>query len=158
MNQRSLRRDLTVARSQRERLAAVLLHLSRTIPGAGALLAVLCGADIPTRVRIGHSIRFPHGARGVVIHPRVVIGNRVVINHGVTIGERDRSHAAPVIEDDVHIGAGAVVIGGVTLGAGCRIGANAVVTHDVPPGATAVGNPAHIIAGNRDVNATSLQG
>lgn len=141
----AVRTDLAVARSSRERVAVTLLHLSRIIPIAGALLWIICGADIPARVHIGRGIRFPHGARAVVIHPTVVIGHRVVINHGVTLGERDTTHAAPVIEDDVHIGTGAVVIGGVTLGAGCRVGANAVVTRDVPAGAVAVGNPARIV-------------
>jgi serine acetyltransferase len=140
-----LRACLAVARSTRERVAATLLWASRAIPGSGFLLWVICGADIPTRVQIGSALRLPHGGRAVVVHPRVVIGDRVVINHGVTLGERDRTHAAPVVLDDVHIGAGAVVIGGVTLGAGCRVGANAVVTRDVPDGVTVVGNPARVV-------------
>lgn len=145
MSTTTLRADLAVARSSRERVAAALVALSRVVPGAGVLLWLICGADIPTRVRIGRGVRWPHGARGVVIHPSVVIGDRVVIYHNVTLGERDRTHAAPVVEDDVRIGAGAAVLGGVTLGAGCRVGANAVVVRDVPAGATAVGNPAQVL-------------
>lgn len=105
---------------------------------------LVCGADIPTKVQIGHDVRFPHGARAVVIHPTAVIGDRVVINHSVTLGTRHGVKGAPIVEDDVRIGAGAVVLGPVRLGRGCKIGANAVVTHDVPAGATALGVPATI--------------
>ena len=156
MSTTSLRADLRVARSSRERVAAALLALSRIVPGAGVLLWLVCGADIPTRVKIGPGLRLPHGARGVVIHPSVVIGSNVVIYHGVTLGERDQSHAAPVVEDNVRIGAGAAVLGGVTLGAGCRVGANAVVTRDVPAGATAVGNPARVAERSVRVVASSF--
>jgi len=140
-----IKADLAAARSNRERVAALLLHLSRIVPGSGVLLWVICGADIPTRTRVGAGLRLPHGARGVVIHPKVVIGQRVVINHGVTLGRRDQTGAVPVVEDDVRIGAGAAVLGGVTLGRGCKVGANAVVTHDVPPGATVVGTATRLI-------------
>jgi serine O-acetyltransferase len=131
-------------RSHRERLVAVLIWISRTIPGSGVLLMVICGADIPTEVQLGRGVRFPHGARAVVIHPTCVIGDNVVINHSVTLGARAGSPGAPVVEDDVRIGAGAVVIGRVTLGRGCKIGPNAYVRHDVPAYATAIGNPATI--------------
>lgn len=126
--------------SQRERVAAVLIALSRVIPGSGVLLWLICGADIPTSVQLGRGVRFPHGARAVVIHPGCVIGDRCVINHSVTLGAEHGG--APVLEDEVRIGAGAVVLGPVTLGRGCRVGANAVVKCDVPAGALAVGVPA----------------
>jgi serine O-acetyltransferase len=132
------RADLAAARSKREAVAAFLVNLSRVVPGGGLLLWGI-GADIPAKVRIGAGVRFPHGAMAVVIHPSTVIGERVVIYHGVTLGEVDKTHAAPVVADDVLIGVGATVLGGVTLGRGCRVGARALVTHDVPPGATVVG-------------------
>lgn len=135
---------MTKYRSSRERAAAALIALSRVIPGSGVLLWLICGADIPTKVQLGKGVRFPHGARAVVIHPSTVIGDRVVINHSVTLGARHGG--APILEDDVRIGAGAVVLGRVTLGRGCKVGANAVVTHDVPAGATVVGIPARVLS------------
>ena len=82
-------------------------------------------------------------SEGVVINGAVKGGDRVKIEHQVTIGaEKGQS---PVVGDDVFIGAGAKVIGAVTIGAGAKIGANSVVVKDVPAGATAVGNPARII-------------
>lgn len=140
----ALRENLAVARSLRERLASVLLALSRALPG-GSAVWLLMGADIPRRVRIGRRLRLPHGAQGVVIHPDVRIGDDVVINHRVTIGRRHGSKAAPVVGSGVEIGVGAVVLGAVVLGDGCRVGANAVVTKDVPPGAIAVGVPARVL-------------
>ena len=82
-------------------------------------------------------------SEGVVINGAVRGGDRVKIEHQVTIGaEKEQS---PVIGNDVFIGAGAKVIGAVSIGDGAKIGANAVVVKDVPAGATAVGNPARII-------------
>ena len=130
------------------KIAVGLLRLSQALPRPlqrlGTLaLWLVCSADIPARTLVGQGIRLPHGANGVVIHPSSTIGQRVTINHRVTLA--GAGHAAPTVEDDAFIGAGAVVIGGVTLGAGCRIGANAVVLTDIPPGATAVGVPARVV-------------
>jgi serine O-acetyltransferase len=87
-------------------------------------------------------------SQGVVINGSVVGGDRVYIEHQVTVGaERG---ASPVLGSDLFIGAGAKVIGAVSIGDGARIGANAVVTKDVPAGATAVGVPARIIAAADD--------
>lgn len=97
-------------------------------------------ADIPKGTAISH-----HGI-GVVINGACKIGNRVVIGHGVTIGNRMPFHVGhPVIGDDVYIGSGAYVGGGINIGDKAFIGAHAVVIKDVPPGCTAVGNPARII-------------
>lgn len=148
-----LRADLAAARNGRERLAATMLNLSR-LPVVGKLVSVafwvLCGADIPARTRIGAGLRLPHGGRGVVVHPRAVVGAGVVLYHGVTIGVRGvraKGVDVPTIGDNVMIGTGAVILGGVTLGDGCRVGANSVVLCDVPAGATIVGNPGVIRGG-----------
>ncbi|TQK71267.1 serine acetyltransferase [Nocardioides sp. SLBN-35] len=98
------------------------------------------GIEIPWKTSIGPGARLRHGV-GLVINDRSVIGARVLLRHGVTIGNAVAAGPCPVIGDDVEIGAGAVVIGGITVGDGARIGANAVVTKDVPAGGVAVGNP-----------------
>ena len=105
-------------------------------------------ALLPPEAVVGEDVRLDHYALGVVMHPNVVIGNRVRIFHGVTFAA-----TAPIgsginicIGDDVMIGAGAIIIAranqGLTIGAGAAIGAGSVVTHDVEPGATYVGEAA----------------
>lgn len=105
---------------------------------------ILTGIDIPCETRIGRRLVIEHFG-GIVISGDSVIGDDVVIRHGVTLGLRHTGVAgAPVIGDRVDIGAGAKILGPVRIGDGAVIGANAVVLHDVPPGALAVGVPAVI--------------
>ena|SRR5581483_2157471 len=94
------------------------------------------GSDIG--LRLPKSIFLPH-PMGIVIHGETRLGENVVINHQVTIGGKELTGAAPVIEDGVYIGAGAKILGGVRIGRGATVGANAVVTKDVPAGAIVVG-------------------
>jgi serine O-acetyltransferase len=105
----------------------------------------LTGIDIHPGARIGESLFIDHGT-GVVIGETSVIGNRVRIYQGVTLGAKsfpldndgnpikgiDRH---PVIEDDVTIYSGATILGRVTIGKGAVIGGNVWLTRDVPPGA-----------------------
>lgn len=107
------------------------------------LVEWVLGIEIPWKTSIGPGARLRHGV-GLVINDDAVIGARVMLRHGVTIGNVRRAGACPTIGDDVEIGSGAVILGGITIGDGARIGANAVVTKDVPPGWVAVGNPASI--------------
>jgi serine O-acetyltransferase len=95
---------------------------------------------------IGRGAEFGPGfvlihSNGVVINGKVKGGERVHVQHQVTIGNNERGEA-PVLGSDIVIGAGAKVIGPVTLGDGARVGANAVVVHDVPADTTVVGIPA----------------
>lgn len=90
------------------------------------------GCKLPTTVFLPH-------LQGIVIHNRACIGNDVVIGHQVTLGGRDLTGEAPVIEDGVYIGAGAKILGKVVVGRGATIGANAVITRDVPAAGVAVG-------------------
>lgn len=102
------------------------------------------GIDIHPGARIGESFFIDHGT-GVVIGETAVIGDRVRIYQGVTLGAKsfpaDETGMLvksiprhPVIEDDVVIYAGATVLGRVVVGAGSEIGGNVWLTHDVPPG------------------------
>lgn len=81
-----------------------------------------------------------HGM-GVVIGETAIIGDDVLIYHGVTLGGTVNAQVKrhPTIGNNVLLGAGAIVLGDVTVGDGARIGANAVVTKDVPAGTTFVG-------------------
>ncbi|OPY77779.1 MAG: Serine acetyltransferase [Syntrophorhabdus sp. PtaU1.Bin153] len=101
------------------------------------------GIDIHPGVRIGESFFIDHGT-GVVIGETAVIGNRVRIYQGVTLGalslrkdevERLRNKKRhPTIEDDVIIYANATILGGDTvIGARSIIGGNVWLTDSVPP-------------------------
>jgi serine O-acetyltransferase len=80
-----------------------------------------------------------------VIGQTAVIGDRVRIYQGVTLGARNFPADArgvaikgqprhPIIEDDVVIYAGATILGRIRIGRGATIGGNVWITHDVPAG------------------------
>jgi serine O-acetyltransferase len=101
------------------------------------------GIDIHPGVVIGDSFFIDHGT-GVVIGETTIIGNRVRLYQGVTLGAlslnkekcpllRDTKRH-PTIEDDVIIYANATILGGKTvIGARSVIGGNAWLTESVPP-------------------------
>jgi serine O-acetyltransferase len=98
------------------------------------------GIDIHPGARIGRSLAIDHGT-GIVIGETAVIGDRVRIYQGVTLGalsvrkELAEQKRHPTIEDDVVIYAGATILGGeTTIGEGSVIGGNVWLTHSVAPG------------------------
>ncbi len=108
------------------------------------------GIDIHPGATIGESFFIDHGT-GVVIGETSLIGDRVRIYQGVTLGaltvprggERPQpdKRRHPTIEDDVVIYAGATILGGDTvIGKGAVIGGNAWVTASVPAGAVVAGS------------------
>jgi len=106
----------------------------------------LTGIEIHPGAVIGRGLFIDHGM-GVVIGETAIVGEDVLLYHGVTLGGVDsrpgRRH--PRLGNGVMVGAGAKVLGPVTVGDGARIGAQAVVLASVPPGRTAVGAPARIV-------------
>ncbi|UCF80469.1 MAG: serine acetyltransferase [Acidobacteriota bacterium] len=104
----------------------------------------ITGIDIHPGAAIGESFFIDHGT-GVVIGETSVIGNRVRIYQGVTLGaksfpkdEKGRLVKGiprhPVVEDDVIIYAEATILGRVVIGRGSIIGGNVWLTRSVPPG------------------------
>jgi serine O-acetyltransferase len=100
------------------------------------------GIDIHPGAMVGTRFFIDHGT-GIVIGETAVIGDRVRLYQGVTLGAtsiRDSSALRgkkrhPTIEDDVTIYAGATILGGDTvIGAGSIIGGNVWLTSSVPPG------------------------
>jgi serine O-acetyltransferase len=103
----------------------------------------ITGIDIHPGARIGKNFFIDHGT-GVVIGETTIIGERVRIYQGVTLGAKsfpldsqgnpikgiDRH---PIIEDDVIIYAGATILGRITIGKGSTIGGNVWLTESVPP-------------------------
>lgn len=102
------------------------------------------GIEIHPGATIGKDLFIDHGF-GVVIGETAVIGDNVMIYHGVTLGgtgkERGKRH--PTVLDDVVIGCGAKVLGNITIGNHAKIGANSVVLKDVSDYTTVVGIPAY---------------
>ncbi|MCP4449186.1 MAG: serine acetyltransferase [Myxococcales bacterium] len=127
------------------------LHLlgARLIPRMMSSLAhEMVGIDIHPGASIGASFLIDHGT-GVVIGETTVIGDRVRLYQGVTLGalsvkERTESGVKrhPTLEDDVVIYAGATILGGATIiGKGAVIGGNSWVTKSVAAGATFSSKP-----------------
>jgi serine O-acetyltransferase len=104
----------------------------------------ITGIDIHPGATIGEGFFIDHGT-GVVIGETCVIGRRVRLYQGVTLGAKsfpldeegnpikgiDRH---PVVEDEVIIYSEATILGRVTIGRGSVIGGNVWLTHGVPPG------------------------
>lgn len=101
------------------------------------------GIDIHPGAVIGEYFAIDHGT-GVVIGATSVIGNRVKLYQGVTLGARsfplDENNNPikgiarhPIIEDDVIIYSNATILGRITIGKGAVIGGNIWVTENVAP-------------------------
>jgi serine O-acetyltransferase len=115
------------------------------------------GIDIHPGAQIGERFFIDHGT-GVVIGETAVIGDRVRMYQGVTLGALsfpadERGHPVkggerhPIVEDDVILYAGATILGRVTIGRGSVIGGGVWLTRSVPsetvlPMAKGNGNPA----------------
>ena len=106
----------------------------------------LTGVEIHPGAQIGRRFFIDHGM-GVVIGATAVVGDDVMLYHGVTLGGRSLARGTkrhPTVGDRVTIGAGARVLGDIEIGDDVQIGANSVVVKPVPAGAVATGIPAQI--------------
>jgi serine O-acetyltransferase len=103
------------------------------------LNAVFCQCIIGRGAEFGPGFVLIH-SQGVVINSAVRGGERILIEHQVTIGAERNS--SPILGNNIFVGAGAKIIGAVVIGDGARIGANAVVVDDVVAHTTVVGIPA----------------
>ena len=100
------------------------------------------GVEIHPGATIGRRLFIDHGM-GVVIGETAVIGDDVLMYHGVTLGGRTLESVKrhPTVGNNVSIGAGATLIGNITIGDNAIIGANTTVTRDLAPGSRVVGSP-----------------
>lgn len=104
------------------------------------------GVEIHPGAQIGRRFFIDHGM-GVVIGATAVVGDDVMLYHGVTLGGRslDRDlKRHPTVGNRVTIGTGATVLGDIVVGDDAQVGANSVVVKPVPSGAVATGIPAVI--------------
>ena len=104
------------------------------------------GIEIHPGAKLSNSVFIDHGS-SVVIGETAIVGENVVMFHGVTLGgtgkETGKRH--PTVGNNVFIGSGAKILGNIIIGNNVKIGANAVVLNDVPSNATVVGVPSHIV-------------
>jgi serine O-acetyltransferase len=103
------------------------------------------GIDIHPGATIGRHFFIDHGT-GTVIGETAVIGERVTLYQGVTIGAKNPKNSEthnqrgvkrhPTLKDGVTVYAGATILGGDTvIGKGCVVGGNVWLTHGLPDGA-----------------------
>lgn len=102
------------------------------------------GIDIHPAARIGESFFIDHGT-GVVIGATCIIGSRVKLYQGVTLGAKSFPKADdgslikgierhPIIGDNVIVYSNTTLLGRINIGESSRIGANMWITEDVPAG------------------------
>ena len=118
------------------------------------------GIDINAGATIGEFFFIDHGT-GVVIGETTVIGNRVKIYQGVTLGALSTRGGVslagtkrhPTIEDDVTIYSGATILGGETvIGKESVIGGNSFITESVQAGTrVSIKKPEHNFKNNMEV-------
>ena len=102
------------------------------------------GIDIHPAAHIGEPFFIDHGT-GVVIGATCIIGSRVKLYQGVTLGAKSFPKADdgslikgierhPIIGDNVIVYSNTTLLGRINIGESARIGANMWITEDVPAG------------------------
>ncbi len=97
------------------------------------------GIDIHPGVIIGKGLMIDHGT-GIVIGETAIIKDEVRIYQGVTLGALSPKHSLanpdvkrhPTIENNVIVYAGATILGDVVIGEGSVIGGNVWLTQSIP--------------------------
>lgn len=114
------------------------------------LTRALTAIEIHPGAEIGRRCFIDHGA-GVVIGESAVVGDDVMLYHGVTLGghgwwaDAKGMKRHPTIGDNVTLGVGCSVLGPVVIGGNSRIGPHALVVDDVAPGSVVVSARGHCI-------------
>jgi len=112
----------------------------------------ITGIDIHPGATIGVPFFIDHGT-GIVIGETAVIGQRVKLYQGVTLGALSlgRGHSLkgtkrhPTVGNEVTIYSGVSVLGDITIGDDVVLGSNVFITEDVPPHTkVTIGKPALI--------------
>ena len=141
------------------------LVYARRIPLMGGLAYYalkLLGIEIPRSVPVGPGFELAHGGFGVVIHSHSIIGTRVKVYPGVTLGRADIYRPASqsrfegiVIEDDAILCPGAKILckeGVLRVGRGSVVGANAVLLESTGEGEIWAGIPARCVGKRNEGN------
>ena len=138
------------------------LVYARTWPALGRLAYYalkLLGVEIPPSVPVGQDFELAHGGFGVVFHSRAVIGDRVKVYPGVSLGRADiyrpigqSRFEGILVEDDVILSPGAKVLckeGVLRVGRGTVIGAHEVLLQSTGEWEIWAGIPARCV-GHRE--------
>ena len=99
----------------------------------------ITGIDIHPGATIGVPFFIDHGT-GIVIGETSIVGKRVKLYQGVTLGalSLSKGHTLkgtkrhPTIGDDVTIYSGASILGDITIGDDVVLGSNVFITEDIP--------------------------
>ena len=105
------------------------------------------GIEIHPGAIIGKNLFIDHGY-GVVIGQTAIIGDNVVMFHGVTLGGTGNEKTKkrhPTIGNNVFIGSGAKILGNIKIGDNVKIGANSVILKNVEKNKTVVGIPGYVV-------------
>ncbi|XP_050369672.1 serine acetyltransferase 2-like [Argentina anserina] len=111
-----------------------------------SLVSEVFGVDIHPASKIGEGVLLDHGT-GVVIGETAVIGNRVSLMQGVTLGGtgKEIGDRHPKIGEGALIGASATILGNINIGRGAMVAACSLVLKDVPAHSMVAGIPAKVI-------------
>ncbi|XP_065857769.1 serine acetyltransferase 2-like [Euphorbia lathyris] len=133
---------------QSYRIAHVLWNQGRKVLASAlqSRISEVFGVDIHPAAKIGEGILLDHGT-GVVIGETAVIGNRVSLMHGVTLGGtgKEIGDRHPKVGDGALIGACATILGNIKIGEGAMVAAGSLVLKDVHPHSMIAGIPAGVI-------------
>lgn len=104
------------------------------------------GIDIHPAAKIGEGILLDHGT-GLVIGETAVIGDRVSLMQGVTLGGSGKvtGDRHPKVGEGALIGASVTVLGNIKIGEGAMIASGSLVLKDIPQHSMAAGIPAKVI-------------
>lgn len=104
------------------------------------------GVDIHPAAKIGNGVLLDH-ATGVVIGETAVVGNRVSLMQGVTLGGtgKEIGDRHPKIGQGALIGASATILGNIKIGEGAMIAAGSLVLKDIPAHSMVAGIPAQVV-------------
>lgn len=109
------------------------------------------GAEICVGATIGSPCVIRHPS-GIVVGGGAIIGNRVTLLQGSTIGQsnvmKDFDNSGPFVGDDVVIGANSSVLGSIVVADGTKLGAHSLLLESTIANCTYVGNPARILKHN----------
>ncbi len=112
-------------------------------------LSQIYAVDIHPAAQMGSGIVLDH-ATGIVIGETAIVGNDVLILHGVTLGTKDfvKGDRHPIIGNQVVIGAAASILGRTRIGDRSIVASGSLVLEDMPADVTVAGVPARIVKQN----------
>ncbi|CAI9110513.1 OLC1v1010559C1 [Oldenlandia corymbosa var. corymbosa] len=133
---------------QAHRVAHALWNEGRKVLASAlqSRISEVFGVDIHPAAKLGEGILLDHGT-GVVIGETAVLGNRVSLMQGVTLGGTGKGTGDrhPKIGQGALIGASATILGNIKVGEGAMVAAGSLVLKDVPPHSMVAGIPAEVI-------------